>query len=179
MTPLFDTDSEILMHWFNIFLLLIAIAAPIAAVKKWRILTKANALRGAVLVLAGIWCLAGIRAFGFYSLVLAPNFVDDESRLDVLSNLHSEFQWLASLFALLFVVCGVTVLINGVLQQFTQAETHQSRLRQAAHLAKLGYYIFDTQAEKILYCSDAHAQNHGLSKSEYIKVGVHQSRKHA
>jgi PAS domain S-box-containing protein len=41
-------------------------------------------------------------------------------------------------------------------------------LKQAAHIAKLGHYVWDVQADKCLYCSPEHATIHGLSVEEYM-----------
>lgn len=44
----------------------------------------------------------------------------------------------------------------------------EGRLRQASKLAKVGYYIWDSVAERCLACSEEHAGMFGMSPSEFI-----------
>ena len=45
----------------------------------------------------------------------------------------------------------------------------EERLRQAAELAKLGYWIWNTKTGKCEYCSDQHAAMVGMTPEEYIE----------
>ncbi len=44
----------------------------------------------------------------------------------------------------------------------------EERLRQAAQLVGLGYYVWDSVADRCLYCSEEHARIHGTTVEEYI-----------
>lgn len=44
----------------------------------------------------------------------------------------------------------------------------ESRLQQASQLAKIGYCVWDSVADRCVYCSDEYASIHGLTPSEYI-----------
>ncbi len=44
----------------------------------------------------------------------------------------------------------------------------EERLRQAAQLVGLGYYVWDAVADRCLYCSQEHARIHGTTVEEYI-----------
>jgi len=48
------------------------------------------------------------------------------------------------------------------------ATERETRLDQAARLAKLGYYVWDAIEDVCEYCSDQHAAAHGLTTEEYI-----------
>ena len=48
------------------------------------------------------------------------------------------------------------------------AAEREARLAQAAQLAKLGYYVWDAVERRVEFCSDQHAEAHGLSAEEYI-----------
>lgn len=45
----------------------------------------------------------------------------------------------------------------------------EERLSQAAQLAKLGFYIWDTESDRCEFCSDQHAAAHGLTPREFIE----------
>ncbi|MCP3969002.1 MAG: response regulator [Rhodobacteraceae bacterium] len=44
-----------------------------------------------------------------------------------------------------------------------------ARLEQAAHLAKLGYYVWDSVEDRCEYCSSQHAAAHAMTPKEYIE----------
>jgi PAS domain S-box-containing protein len=46
--------------------------------------------------------------------------------------------------------------------------TSEERLRQAAELAKIGYYVWDAVEDRCQFCSDEHARIYGLTPEEYI-----------
>ncbi len=44
----------------------------------------------------------------------------------------------------------------------------ESRLQQAASIAKLGHYVWDAVADRCLFCSEEHARIHGMSVADYM-----------
>lgn len=56
--------------------------------------------------------------------------------------------------------------------RYKESERHQreseERLRQATRLAGLGYWLWDSIADRCHYCSEEHAGIHGLSVAEYL-----------
>lgn len=49
------------------------------------------------------------------------------------------------------------------------AKEREERLAQAAQLAKLGFYVWDSASDRCEFCSDQHAAAHGLTPAEYIE----------
>ena len=49
------------------------------------------------------------------------------------------------------------------------AEYSRAQMEQAASLAKLGYYVYDVDAEEIVYCTEQHARSHGCGREEYLR----------
>lgn len=49
------------------------------------------------------------------------------------------------------------------------AAEREARLEQAVQLAKLGYYVWDSQSDRCEFCSDQHAVAHGLTPDEYME----------
>ena len=49
-----------------------------------------------------------------------------------------------------------------------ELRTSEERLRQAADLANIGYYIWDTVKDRCIFCSEQHAAAHGLTVEGYI-----------
>ncbi|MEM1174008.1 MAG: PAS domain-containing protein [Pseudomonadota bacterium] len=44
----------------------------------------------------------------------------------------------------------------------------ESRLQQAASIAKLGHYVWDAVTDRCLFCSEEHARIHGMSVDDYM-----------
>ena len=70
---------------------------------------------------------------------------------------------------------GEPVRMVGALSDITESKrveaelrTSEERLRQAAHLANIGYYIWDAVEDRCIFCSKQHAAAHGLTVEEYI-----------
>ena len=61
----------------------------------------------------------------------------------------------------------------------TELKQAEGLLNQAARLAGIGYYVWDATEDRYLYCSDQHANIHGLSPEEYVRraTGLHNDRR--
>ena len=165
-----DAHSSDLIHWFDVLLFALAILAAHAVSSRWRRLQQVRALFGSSLIVIGIWLLTSVHLVDFVVLMLAPAFGVGSNLPDITSYFHSELEWYVNALASLMIVSGLLMLITRILHHSEREKMNQDRLVQAASLAKLGYYEYNTETEKIEYCSDAHASNHGLPKSEYLKV---------
>ncbi len=162
--------------FFNVILFAITIIASVIVYRRRETLRSVNALIGAMLILAGVW----IRAF--YSLadlvtLLAPDLLGDETEQErIIESLHSTFEWPTNSLFVLLVVLGLSILVRRVSEQVQKEKDlarsrnlHQERLNQAAEIAKLGYYLYNPRTEKIEFCTDVHAENHGLPRAEYME----------
>ena len=164
--------------FFNIVLFAIAVFATLV-VRRYRAeLRLVDAIPGAVLILLGIW----IRTM--YSLVdlltvIGPEVLGDEQQQEqFIEAIHSYVEWPTNALFVFLVVAGLTLMVIRISQQLRKKEElarsevlQQERLNQAAEIARLGYYLYNPRSKRIEFCTEIHAENHGLPLAAYIAKG--------
>ena len=142
-----------------------------------RRLKELGALAGAILMLLAILVQATIYAADLYSMTFLPSIVGMSEAMQFMTRLHSIYNWYASTISILLVLGGLIVFIVQTLRHSAQTsvfienlQLRQDQLDQAAKLAKLGYYIYNTEDEAIEFCTEMHARNHGLSREEFVRL---------
>ena len=162
--------------FFNAVLLAIAISAT-AAVYRYRIaLGSVAATTGATLILVGIWIRTAYSLIDLLTIV-SPGVLGDElAQARFIEALHSTAEWPTNALFVFLVVTGLMHMVNRISQQLRnkekleQAEKLQrDRLNQAAEIARLGYYLYNPRTKQIEFCTDTHAENHGVRREEYIE----------
>ncbi len=175
MTPWFPSFGT--MVAFDIAFVLAAVAATLVTAWNWGRIRAAGAALGVVLINLGIWIAVAVYVVDLYDMIVLPRFVGQEAAMEAMLRLHQSASWYASAASVAMILSGLAVLIGQVQLQFrvqadllAEAQESESRLSAAARLAKLGYYIYDTAAERVIFCTEQHATSHGLPVDEYIEV---------
>jgi len=135
----------------------------------------AGAASGVILILTGMWLGAVVsiddilRSLYFWAAP-GPRNVEFEAVR------HGDLGWLLNLASAVLIGTGLWLLIHRVLYQFREqarlldaSKEREGRLHQAAQLARLGFYIYDREHRKVLYCTEQHAAAHGLSVTEFAE----------
>ena len=163
--------------FFNAVLLAIAIVATVVVYRYRKPLGSVSATPGALLILCGVWIRTAYSLADLLTIVAPEVLGDEQAQTRFIEALHSTIEWPANALFVLLVVVGLIHLVNQVSQQLRKKEElaraeslQQERLNQAAEIARLGFYLYNPQTETIEYCTEVHAQNHGLPRDEYVKV---------
>lgn len=157
-------------------LLAITVAATYYTLQVWAGLRISGTALGVALILAGVWLHTVMHVFGVADLLDPRPSGATETPIFRQHNLPSLKSWVASTGSVALVAIGLLALMRNVLQQFrtqsqllADAEQRERRLQNAADMAKLGFYIYDTAADRVVFCTEQHAASHGVSKAEYLQ----------
>lgn len=161
---------------FDIALLVFSLIATVVVVRIWTPLRQAGAGLGVALILGGIWIHAGLYFRDVFQAVTLPGFIAPDGVSAIRHTLLGLSDWVINTLSTALVVVGLLALVRNVRLRFesqsqllADVEQRERRLQNAADMAKLGFYIFDTAKDRVVFCTEQHAASHGLSKSEYLK----------
>ena len=128
-----------------------------------------------MLIIIGLAGIGALHLVDFYYRIVEGSFAGPPQSGHGGLNV-ADSSWHLDVFAALLVVLGLFLLVRRVVLHFEEqarllarARERQSQLDDAAKLAKIGFYIFNSATSKIVYCSDQHAASHGLSKEDYLR----------
>ena len=163
---------------FGVDFVIIAITAiaTFLIVRKRDALRASNAFTGAILALAGLWVLTAIFLADLASMTVLVGVLGQSRAMSFMLDLHTLYTWYANTAGVALIAIGVVMMMTQTLRETElqsafrkQMEQKQTNLDQAAQLASVGFYVYDPVKEEIEYCSETHAQNHGLSLEDYMK----------
>ena len=164
------------MFGLDLAIITIAVIATAYVVRRRRDIARTRAVFGTVLVLGGIWGLTSVYVADLYSMTVMPEVVGRPAAMSFMTRLHTLYGWYLSTLAVATIAIGLGVLLAQILrqakaqsEQLERLELNQDHFRQAAELAKVGYYIYDPATERMEYFTDTHAQNHGVGRDEYAE----------
>ncbi len=164
------------MFGLDLFIIAVTIAATFLVIRQRNELKASRAQYGAWLVLVGLWVLTTVYITDLASMTVLPRFIGMPAAMTFMGRLHTVYAWYSSTAATAMIAAGLTIMLNRLMQETSlrreslrQLELRKEQFDQAAHLANLGYYIYDPLKEVIEFCTETHARNHGLSVEEYIR----------
>ncbi len=162
--------------FFNLVLLSVTVLATFITYRYRNSLRSVSAIPGATLVLGGVWIRAAYSLVDLFTIV-APEALGDELEQErFIEALHSTLEWPTNALFVLLVVGGLTHMVTRISLELRKKEElvrsenlQKERLNQAAEIARLGFYLYNPRTEKIEFCTEIHAENHGLPREEYIQ----------
>ncbi|NRB17909.1 MAG: hypothetical protein HRU33_10195 [Rhodobacteraceae bacterium] len=145
----------------------------IFAATRWRRIRRSGAAPGVVLFVAAILINGALR-FEWVSEFLSSFGPDLPANFGG-ENDESWQVFAVDMLATGLLAAGTLVFIQRVISFYekksdllNEANLREDRLKDAVKLAKLGFYIYDTKAEKLLYCTERHALSHGMSLEDCL-----------
>lgn len=179
------------MIGFDIVFLLVGTISTVFVFRRLSLLRNSGAQSGAYLLLAGIWLITSLYVIDLTAMVLLPHFIGIQKSMTVMRDIHIHYAWYFTAAAQILLLTGLIAVVSRLLNEHLRSEEIATKLRdeisdremveeilresenrsaQAAEIARLGHYVWDTVNDKCLYCSDTHAAFHGVTAQEYMET---------
>ena len=176
------------MITFDFVFIIVACTATAFVLTHRHLLLEARANLGAFLLLVGVWMIAGMYAFDLLTMLLLPSIIGFENSMSLMRDIHVSYSWYITFAAQAIIVLGFILIVKKLLYKHVKADEavsmlqneikdrteaerelreSENRYAQAAEIARLGHYVWDSVDDRCVFCSETHASFHGVTPEVY------------